>query len=64
MDNNLLEHAVLNQLEADFNDLDFDSMSEMLELLIKNEDSKKILIEYLGNSALENLIEQRTIIRY
>ena len=44
-ENNLLEHSVVNQLETDFNDQDFDAMSEMLSLLIKNEESKKILIE-------------------
>ena len=31
---NLLKHAIINQLEADFDDQDFDSMSEMLLLLI------------------------------
>ena len=38
---NLMEHAVINQLEADFDDQDFDSMSEMLSLLINNKESKK-----------------------
>jgi carbamate kinase len=51
---NLLEHAVINQLEADFDDQDFDSMSETIGLLLKNEEAKKILIEYLGDSGKEN----------
>lgn len=63
-DDNLLQHAVINQLETDFNDRDFDAMSEMLELLIKNEESKKILIEYLSDTAKENWLEGKTIVRY
>jgi len=61
---NLLEHAVINQLEADFDDQDFDSMSETIGLLLKNEEAKKILIEYLGDTAKENWLEGRTNVRY
>ena len=61
---NLLEHAIINQLEGDFEDQDFDSMSEMLSLLINNEESKKILIEYLSDSAKENWLEGKTNVRY
>ena len=60
----LLEHEVINQLEADFNDQDYDAMSEMLSLLIKNNKSKKILIEYLSDSAKENWIEGKTKTRW
>jgi len=61
---NLLEHAVINQLEADFDDQDFDSMSVTIGLLLKNEEAKKILIEYLGDTAKENWLEGRTNVRY
>lgn len=64
MNNNQLEHAVINQLEADFNDLDFDSMSEMLELLIKNEKNQEILFQYLSDTTQQNFIEGRTNCRY
>lgn len=63
-ENGLLEHAVINQLESDFDEQDFDAMSEMLTLLIKNEESKNILIEYLSDSAKENWLEKRTSVRY
>ena len=63
-ENNLLEHSVINQLETDLNDQDFDAMSEMLSLLIKNEESKKILIEYLSDTAKENWLEGKTNVRY
>lgn len=63
-DDNLLMHAVINQLEADFSDIEFDAMSEMLELLIKNKESKKILIEYLGDTAKENWLEGKTNVRF
>jgi hypothetical protein len=61
---NLLEHAVINQLEANFNDQDFDSMLVTIGLLLKNEEAKKILIEYLGDKAKENWLEGRTNVRY
>ncbi len=61
---NLLEHSFMNQLETDFNDQDYDAMSEMIQLLIKNEDNKKIIIEYLSDTAKENLIEGRTNCRF
>lgn len=63
-ENDLLEHEVLNQIENDLEERDYDAISEMLQLLIKSEESKKILIEYLGDSAKENWLEQRTNCRY
>lgn len=63
-ENDMLEHAVINQLESDFEDQDYDAMSEMLQFLIKDEKSKKILIEYLGDTAKENWLEKRTNVRY
>jgi DNA-binding SARP family transcriptional activator len=59
-----LEHAVLNQLEADFDSQDYDAMSEMLQLLIQNDEARNILVGYLGDSALENLNDGETFMRY
>jgi len=59
-----LEHAVINQLEADFNDQYYDTMSEMLQLLIQNDGARNILVGYLGDTALENLNEGKTFMRY
>ena len=65
IDEELLVHAVINQLEADFGDNDFDSMSDMLETLISDEnDSKDVLWQYLSNTAQENLKEGLTIKRW
>tara|TARA_Y100000389_G_C17330170_1_gene447640 strand:+ start:62 stop:265 length:204 start_codon:yes stop_codon:yes gene_type:complete len=61
---NLLEHAFINQLETDFNDQEYDAMSEMIQLLIENEDNKKIIVEYLSDTAKENWIEGRTNCRF
>lgn len=61
---NLLEHAFINQLETDFNDQEYDAMSEMIQLLIKNQDNKKIIIEYLSDTAKENWLEGRTNCRF
>ena len=59
-----LEHAVINQLESDFEDQDYDSMSEMLQLLMKDDNNVEILINYLSDTAQENLAECRTFKRY
>lgn len=61
---NLLEHAFINQLETDFNDQDYDAMSEMIQLLIKNEDNKKIIVEYLSDTAKENWLKGRANCRF
>lgn len=60
----LLEHAVINQLESDFDDNDFDSLSELVKNLIHLEPARKCLIEYLSDSAKENWLEGKTKIRY
>lgn len=54
---NLLEHAFINQLEADFDEQDYDAISEMIQLLIKNEENRKIIIEYLSDTTKENWLE-------
>ena len=61
---NLLEHSFINQLETDFNDQDYNAMSEMIQLLIKNEDNKKIIVEYLSDTEKENWLEGRTNCRF
>jgi len=63
-EDSLLEHAIINQLEADFNALDYDAMSEMLKNLIYLEPARRVLVEYLGDSARENWMEGRTSTRY
>ena len=63
-DKDLLEHAFINQLETDFDNQDYDAMSEMIQLLIKDESNVKIITEYLSDSAKENLLEGLTPCRY
>lgn len=64
MDKELLEHAVINQLQADIEEGDFDALSKMLGLLIDSKKSREILIEYLSDTAKENWIEGKTTVRY
>ena len=63
-DKDLLEHAFINQLETDFDNQEYDAMSEMIQLLLKDEANVKTITEYLSDSAKENLLEGRTPIRY
>jgi DNA-binding SARP family transcriptional activator len=44
-DNNLLEHAVINQIETYLNDKDYDALYEMIKNLIHLEPARKVLIE-------------------
>ena len=60
----LLEHAVINQLESDFDDQDYDAMSEMIQFLLKSENSRHILIEYLSDEQREYWIQGKTKTRY
>lgn len=60
----LLEHEVLNQIEADLNDNDYESISEMLQKLMESPISKEILYQYLSDSAQKNLKEGLTKKRY
>ena len=44
-----LEHAVINQLETDFNEQEYDAMSELLQTLMgQGEEVKNILFNYLS----------------
>ena len=60
----LLEQAVLNQIESDLNDYDFEAYSEMMELLLKDEKNIEVLYQYLSDTAQKNLKEENTAIRY
>jgi hypothetical protein len=64
MDTETLEHAVLNQLQADFGDNDFDAYSEMIHALMKSKKNKEILFQYLSDTAQENLLKGETYKRY
>jgi hypothetical protein len=64
MDKNNLLHAVLNQIETDLDDQDYDALDELLQLLIDIPEAKEKLIAYLSDSALENLNENLTHQRY
>lgn len=64
IDDELLGHSVLNQIESDIRDMDFDAYSELMMKLLKNKDNKKILFNYLSQSAQENLKEGTTTKRY
>ena len=57
---NLLNHAVINQLDADLAGEDYDAMDEMLQLLMKSDDNCNILHEYLSDTAQRNLEEGLT----
>ncbi len=63
-DKNLLLHAVINQLESDFDDNEFDSMDEFLTQLMKVEANHEILYQYLGDAAQENWLEGKTNVRF
>lgn len=64
VDKDALEHIVINQLESDFEDQDYVSMSEMLQLLMKDDKNVEILTNYLSDSAQENLAGGKTFKRY
>jgi predicted CopG family antitoxin len=63
-ENELLEQAVVNQLEVDLNNKEYDSLSELLKNLIKLKSAKTLLIEYLGHMELEDWVENKTKIKY
>ncbi len=63
-DKNLLLHAVIDQLECDFDYNDFNAMDEFLTQLIKVETNHEIFLEYLGDAAKENWLEGKTNVRF
>lgn len=60
MDKNLLKHAVINQLEVDFGDSDYDAMDELFTMLLKNNDNVSILHDYFSDTGQQNLAEGLT----
>lgn len=60
----LLEHKVLNQIEADLESEEYESLSTLFQNLISNDSSKNQLESYLSQSALESLNEEETFCRY
>jgi len=62
--NDTLEHSVINQLEVDFNDSDFNSISELLSQLMHLDPARKCLVNYLSDTAIQNAIEGKTNKRY
>lgn len=63
-DENILLHAVLNEIESDFDNQDYDSIDELLTLLIKVPEAKAFLIGYLSDDAKEYWIQGTTEKRY
>jgi len=61
---NLLLHAVINQLETDFDDNEFDAIDELITKLMENMDNHEILYNYLSDSAQQNWMEGKTTIRF
>lgn len=64
MNDKLLIHSVINEIERDLNSLDYESLDELLNLLIKNDKSKKLLLGYLSDDTLEALKKGTTIKKY
>ena len=62
--NNLLVHATINQLEADFDCQDYESMDELIIKLIDIPQAKELLVGYLSDTALENWKINKTVKRY
>ena len=60
----LLEQAVINQIEKDLNENDFESLSELLKQLIHLEPARKCLVEYLSDETRENWLEGKIEIKY
>lgn len=60
----LLEHKVLNQIEADLESEEYEALSTLFQNLISNDSSKNQLESYLSQSALESLNEEETFCRY
>ena len=61
---NQLLHGIINQLESDFDDNEYDSMDELLTKLMENESNHTILIDYLSDTAKENWLEGKTNERF
>ena len=60
----LLLHALMNQLETDFQDQDYDAMDEFITQLMRNEDNHTIVYSYLTDTAQKNWEEGKTKCRF
>ena len=63
-ENDLLEQAIINQIEKDLEENDYDAISEMLRQLIHLEPAKKILVGYLSDEIKEQWIDGKIQIKY
>lgn len=61
---NLLLHAVINQLEIDFDNNEFDSMDELITKLMENEANHEIFFSYLSDTEQEYWLEGKTNTRF
>lgn len=60
-DLDLLVHAVINQLQTDFETTDLESMDEMLKCLIEDKErNHEVLYNYLSDTGQQNLKEGLT----
>lgn len=60
----LLEQAVINQIESDLENQEYDSISELIKNLIHLEPAQKLLIEYLSDKTKEDWLEGKIQIKY
>jgi len=60
----LLEQAVINQLEKDIEENEFDAMSELIRQLILLEPARKCLLDYLSDEVKEEWLNGDMKITY
>jgi hypothetical protein len=60
----LLEQAIINQIEKDLEEQDYDSLSELIKNLIHLEPAEKLLIGYLSDEVKEDWLEGKVEIKY
>ncbi len=60
----LLEQAIVNQIEKDLEKQDYDSLSELISNLLNLEPAEKLLIGYLSDEQRENWLEGNVEIKY
>ena len=60
----LLLMAVVNQLEDDFDNQEYESLDCLLKELLKNEENRKLCVDYLSDDMKERWIEGKVTIKY
>jgi hypothetical protein len=60
----LLLMAVVNQLEDDFDNQDYESLDCLLTELLKNEENREEFVHYLSDDMKERWIEGKVTIKY